>query len=51
MLLLYLRENSKVEDMDMKVKNLIEQFEGFKVLAGNGGLDREIKYPSPALTY
>jgi purine catabolism regulator len=28
--------------MDMKVKNLMEQFEGFEVLAGKGGLDRRV---------
>ena len=28
--------------MDMKVKNLIEQFEGFQVLAGEGGLDKNV---------
>ncbi len=28
--------------MDMKVKNLMEQFEGFKVLAGEGGLERKV---------
>jgi purine catabolism regulator len=28
--------------MDMKVKNLMEQFEGLKVLAGEGGLNRRV---------
>ena len=28
--------------VDMKVKNLIEQFEGFKLLAGAGGLERKV---------
>lgn len=28
--------------MDMKVKNLIEQFEGFKIIAGEGGVNRKI---------
>lgn len=31
-----------VDNMDMKVKNLMEQFEGFEVLAGKGGLDRRV---------
>lgn len=31
-----------VDNMDMKVKNLMEQFEGFEVLAGEGGLDRRV---------
>jgi len=28
--------------MELKVKNLMEQFEGFEVLAGEGGLDRSV---------